>query len=310
MPVDMLALRSPILYDSWLWLQRPRVESAVPDADVVHATTAIPCPTRRPLVVTIHDLAWNHDPSQFTRRGVRIFTRSLEVARRRADLVLCSSQSTFDDCAAAGFDESRLRVVPLGVDQRSSEDDDEVDVGRVRAQYGLAAEYLLFVGTVEPRKNLARLVEALAQVPDAPPLVVAGAAGWGETTVREAAAVGGDDVRRVQFLGFVPEDDKAALYAGAAALCYPSEREGFGMPVLEAMSYGTPVLTSSGTATEEVAGGAAVLVDPFVVCDIARGITEVLDRRDDLVVAGRHRAASMTWDHTAERTHAAYAELM
>jgi glycosyltransferase involved in cell wall biosynthesis len=295
--VETLPLTSPLLYDAWLRLGWPRVESVVPDADVVHATTAIPCPTRRPLVVTIHDLAWRHDPSQFTRRGVHVFTRSLALTRRHAALVLCSSEATRADCSAAGLDDERLRVVPLGVEPIEVTSD---DVQRVRALHGLPAEYLLFVGTVEPRKNLGRLVAALAQVRDAPPLVVAGVAGWGD------APSSGETVR---FLGFVDERDKAALYAGAAALCYPSEREGFGMPVLEAMAQGAPVLTSRGTATEEAAGGAAVLVDPFVVDDIARGVVEVLERRDELADAGRRRAAEMTWHRTAEATLAAYREL-
>lgn len=302
-PVQLLPLAAPLLYDAWLWTGRPRVESVLPDVDVVHATTAIPCATRRPLVVTVHDLAWRHDPSQFTRRGVHIFTRSLEVTRRRADLVLCSSQATRDDCAEAGLDPDRLRVVPLGVEQVPVT---HHDVQRVRDRYRLPDEYLLFVGTVEPRKNLGRLAAALARVADAPPLVVAGAAGWGDApTARDPSASGGG----IAFVGFVDEADKAALYAGAAALCYPSEREGFGLPVLEAMAQGTPVLTSRGTSTEEVAGGAAVLVDPFDVDDISRGIVDVLARRGELSVAGRARAAAMTWDRTAQATLDAYREL-
>lgn len=298
MPVELLPISAPLLYDAWLRLGWPRVESAVPEADVVHATTAIPCATRRPLIVTVHDLAWRHDASQFTRRGVRIFSRSLEVTRRRADLVLCSSSATRDDCVTAGLDEARLRLVPLGVDHRVVTDDALIDV---RQRYGLPSEYLLFVGTLEPRKNLGRLTAALAQVPGSPPLVVAGSTGWGDSPSRH-----GHDVR---FIGFVDEMEKAALYAGATALCYPSEREGFGLPVLEAMSQGTPVVTSRGTATEEVAGGASVLVDPFVVDDIARGVREVLERRDELAHAGRERAGVMTWERTAELTAAAYAEL-
>jgi glycosyltransferase involved in cell wall biosynthesis len=171
----------------------------------------------------------------------------------------------------------------------------------VREAYGLPSEYLLFVGTVEPRKNLTRLAEAIQHLPDALPLVVAGADGWGDA----AAEITGD----VRFLGFVPDADLPALYAGALVFCYPSEREGFGLPVLEAMAQGTPVVTSLGTSTEEVAAGAAVLVDPFDSADIARGIVEALARRDELAVRGRRRATFASWERTAALTASAYGEL-
>jgi glycosyltransferase involved in cell wall biosynthesis len=299
-PVRQLRLGPPLLYDAWLRLGRPRVESVVDGADVVHSTTLIPAATRRPHVVTLHDLAWRHDPDQFTRRGVSVFERSLHQIVRRADLVLCASRATIGDAVAAGVPEERLRLVPLGVDPTPVGAD---EVERVRRSYGLPAEYLLFVGTVEPRKNLGRLVRAIAQVPDAPPLVVAGAPGWGDVGVDAATHA---DVR---FLGFVSEADKAALYAGTAAFCYPSEREGFGLPVLEAMAQGAPVVTSRGTSTDEVAGGAGVLVDPFDVDDIARGVTDALSQRDALSAAGRAHAATCRWDTTAALTIAAYQEL-
>ena len=296
-PVRSLRIGAPLLYDAWLRLGWPRVESVVADADVVHSTTLIPAATRRPHVVSLHDLAWRHDPAQFTARGVRVFDRSLRRIIDRADLVLCASRSTVVDAIAAGIPEERLRLVPLGVDLTSVGED---EIARVREVHRLPPDYLLFVGTVEPRKNLGRLTRALARLPDAPPLVVAGAPGWGE-----AGAVDGD----VRFLGFVSEADKTALYAGAVAFCYPSEREGFGLPVLEAMAQGTPVVTSRGTSTEEVADGAAVLVDPFDVDDIARGLAEALARRGELSVAGRRRAAACSWDTTAALTVAAYEEL-
>ena len=111
-------------------------------------------------------------------------------------------------------------------------------------------------------------------------------------------------------LGFVPELDKQALYAGARAVCYPSIREGFGLPVLEAMARGAPVVTSRGTATEEVAGGAAVLVDPLDERDIARGIEEAIDRGAELAERGPARAAQLTWAATAAATVAAYREVV
>ena len=186
-----------------------------------------------------------------------------------------------DDCAAAGLPADRLRLVPLGVDVDRA---DAAETARVVAAYGLPERYLLFVGTVEPRKNLRGLAEAVSRLEEPLPLIVAGAEGWGDVAISS----GGD----IRFIGFVPADDLGALYAGAEVFCYPSEREGYGLPVLEAMAQGMPVVTSRGTATEEAAGGAAVLVDPMDPDDIARGITEARARRASLSSQGVARAGS------------------
>jgi glycosyltransferase involved in cell wall biosynthesis len=297
-PIGHLPVGGPVLYDLWLRCDWPKVERATGPVDVAHATTIIPCATSAPLVVTIHDLAFLHDPSQFTRRGNAIFRRSLELIRGRADLVLCSSQATMDDCLSTGISADRLRLVPLGVESTKA---DATEVARVRALYRLPERYLLFVGTVEPRKNLRGLVEAVAQLEDPMPLVVAGAEGWGDTAIPSL----GD----VRFIGFVPAPDLDGLYAGAEVFCYPSEREGYGLPVLEAMAQGTPVVTSRGTATEETAGGAAVLVDPMDPSDIARGISEAIGHRAGLAEQGVARADSATWRKTARLTSDAYREL-
>jgi glycosyltransferase involved in cell wall biosynthesis len=188
--------------------------------------------------------------------------------------------------------------VPLGVDVVAVSD---ADIERVRRRYLLPDEFVLFVGTREPRKNLARLAEAMRGPGMPGPLVVAGADGWGD--------IGVVDHGNTLFLGFIPDADLAPLYAAATVFAYPSEREGFGLPVAEAMAQGAAVVTSSGTSTEEVAGGAGVLVDPFDVDDIARGITEAADRRAELDALARSRAGELTWSLAAERTLAVYREL-
>jgi glycosyltransferase involved in cell wall biosynthesis len=297
-PICHLPVGGPVLYDLWLRGNWPKVERATGPIDVAHATTVIPCATDAPLVVTVHDLAFLHDPSQFTRRGNSIFRRSLDRIRKRADLVLCSSQATMDDCVAAGLAADRLRLVPLGVESIRVDAD---EVARVRAVYRLPEKYLLFVGTVEPRKNLRGLVEAIARLDDPLPLVAAGADGWGDVAVPSSA-----DVR---FVGFVPAEDLGGLYAGAEVFCYPSEREGYGLPVLEAMAQGTPVVTSGGTATEETAAGAAVLVDALDPDDIARGITQARAQRESLSERGMARADEASWSVTARLTAEAYREL-
>lgn len=294
-----MPLRAPWLYETWLRFRWPSVESVTGPVDVVHCTGFVPPPSKAPLVSTLHDVAWRHRPDHFTRHGVRVFEQSLAEVRRRADLVLCPSSVSMLDAERAGIEVERLRLVPWGVEASSV---DETQKDFVRARHGLPREFLLFVGTVEPRKNLARLVQALDRARCDLPLVVAGSPGWGDTGVEESP--------NVKFIGFVPEVELPALYSSAAVFCYPSEREGFGMPVLEAMSYGTPVVTSLGTSTEEVAGGAAVLIDPFDVDDIARGLDEALARRDELSVWGLRQAARRHWSETARLTVDAYREVM
>jgi len=301
-PVRRLPLARPWLYEAWLRARWPPVERATGPVDVAHATDLVPCPTAAPLVVTVHDLAFLHDPTHFTRHGVRVMEHSLAATRERAALVLTPSATTAADCEAAGIDAARLRVIPHGVDALPVTSD---DLHRVRTSHDLPERFVLFVGTIEPRKNLARLARAVARLPDPIPLVVAGADGWGAARA-ELSAVGGADVR---FLGFVDADELAALYSAATVFAYPSEREGFGLPVAEAMAHGAAVVTSRGTSTEEVAGGAAVLVDPFDVDAIASGLERALADTDRLSVESLRRAGELSWEVSAELTLAAYRDV-
>ena len=297
--VNSLPIGGPLLVESWLRLGWPKVESVVDNADIVHSTTIIPPATSLPLVVTIHDLAFLRHPDFFTSRGNKVFRRSLDIMLNKADMVLCSSQATLDDCVTAGFSSDRLRHVPLGVRAQTITDEDRT---RVRATYGLPEQFVLFVGTLEPRKNLTRLIEALGSLRDAPPLVVVGMAGWGD----EAPSTAHD----VRFTGFVPANDLPALYEACSVFAFPSILEGYGLPVIEAMAHGAAVVTSRGTSTEEVAGGAAVLVDPLSVESIAAGLLEALSNVDNLRASGLARAAQVPWSATAEATVSAYVEVL
>ena len=299
MPVASLPLGGPLLYEAWLRLKWPKTESVVEGADLVHATTIITPATSLPLVSTIHDLAFIRHPEFFTDHGNKVFNKSLNILRDSAAMLLCSSLATIEDCTTAGFEESRLRHVPLGV---RIHDVSDADVDRVHTTYSLPSEFILFVGTLEPRKNLTRLVEALGSLPDAPPLVVVGMEGWGDAV----AAVSHD----VRFTGFVPAADLPALYRTCSVFAYPSILEGYGLPVLEAMSQGAPVVTSRGTSTEEVAGGAAVLIDPLDVESIANGIVVAMRDAAELRDRGLAHAQSCSWKRTAELTVQAYREVL
>jgi glycosyltransferase involved in cell wall biosynthesis len=202
-----------------------------------------------------------------------------------------------------GVAEERVRVVPWGVEPFVVGDD---DIARVRASHGVTGRYILWVGTIEPRKNLAGLVAAFRAVPDDDvTLVLVGPHGWNEDL---AARLGGGD-RRIRALGFVPREELHALYAGAAAFCYPSLREGFGIPVLEAMMAGAPVVTSSGTATEEVVGDAGICVDPLDHAAIASALSSILGDETGarrLSARAKERAKTFTWSRTADLTIEAY----
>lgn len=337
-PVAMLPIGRPLLYEAWTRLRWPKVEAVAGRIDVAHATGLIPCATSAPLVVTVHDVAFLHTPDKFTRYGAKLMKRSLDVTHRRAARVICSSRSTYDDLVDSGFADDRLRLVPLGVDAAPATAD-EVELARTALRRDVANDgthrsgdhrerddhndlgdgFVLFVGTLEPRKNLVRLVDAMALLASDGiriPLVVVGADGWGDVRERLHEATdgttttgtgNGNDVGvDVRFLGFVPDGVLRGLYALASVFAYPSEREGFGLPVAEAMAQGAPVVTSRGTSTEEVAGGAAVLVDPFDTADIARGIRDALARRDELAGAGRSRARELSWEQSAQATLAVY----
>jgi glycosyltransferase involved in cell wall biosynthesis len=266
-----------------LWLPRMAARQRL---DVLHCPTYYgPVASRVPVVVTVHDLAvWRH-PGAFGRWTQLYVPRAVPSVLRAAARVIAVSEFTRSELVELlGVPEERIRVVPNGVED-------------VFTPEGNAAEgeYVLAVGTLEPRKNLARLAEAARRA--GRELRVAGEPGWG--------GVRPDGVR---WLGRVGDAELARLYRGALCLVYPSLYEGFGIPVLEAMACGTPVVTSRGGATEEAAGGAAVLVDPLDVEAIAAGIDEAVARRAELRALGLERVGAFSWDETARRTLDVYRE--
>jgi glycosyltransferase involved in cell wall biosynthesis len=262
-----------------------RLGRAAASLDVLHCTTfRAPLRPRCPLVVTVHDLAVLRYPETFPRWHRETGRRALAAAVRVADAVVAVSSFTRAELIALlDVDPGRIRIVPNGVSP-------------VFAREGPRSEgdYVLVVGTLEPRKNLGRAVEAARLV--GRELRVAGMSGWGGVSVDG-------------WVGEPTDAELAALIRGARCLVYPSLYEGFGLPVLEAMACGTPVVTSRGGATEEVAGGAAVLVDPLDVDEIAAGILEAESRRDELVAAGVVRAAAFPWRVAADRVEALWREL-
>ena len=264
---------------AWYPLGLPR-RARCAGIDLLH------CPTFRapfrppvPLVVTVFDLAILRYPEAFnrwTRTYSRFFVpRAVGAAAR---VITISDFTRREVTELLGVPEERIRVIPLAA-------------GDAFGTAGAAADgdYVLAVGTLEPRKNLARLAEGARRA--GLELRVVGARGWGGVQADGAG---------VRWLGHVPDAELAALYRGALCVAYPSLYEGFGLPVLEAMACGAPVVTSRGSATEEVADGAAVLVDPADPASIAAGLEEAIGRREELARLGRERAAGYSWDRVAE----------
>ena len=262
-----------------------RLGRAARGLDVLHCTTFRgPVGSRTPTVVTVHDLAILRGPEVFPRWHRLYGKAGLDRVLRAADAVVAVSEFTKEEVLElAGVLPERIRVVPNGVDD-------------VFTPEGPRAEgaFVLAVATLEPRKNLSRAVDAAREV--GVELRVVGARGWG------GVAVDG-------WVGEVPDAELAALYRGAKCVLYPSLYEGFGLPVLEAMACGTPVVTSRATAMEEVASGAAILVDPVSVDSIAEGIHEAISRRDELVPAGLARAGEHTWERAADSVVELWGEL-
>jgi glycosyltransferase involved in cell wall biosynthesis len=295
-PIVSSRLSGPLLTRSWdLGLSRVGRGS-----DVVHAVSlAAPLPSAGvPLVVTVHDVAWRSMPEAYPARGRRWHEASLRRAARRAALFVVPSQATAEAVLGAGVGVAtdRLVVVPEGADHLPEPDGHAAQL--LLERLGVTSSYLLTVSTLEPRKNLVRLLQAYAlarsRLPGSWPLVVVGPTGW--RTAAPAAVHGTTD--GVVFAGEVDDGALAAIYRGARCCAYVPIVEGFGLPVVEAMTQGTPVVSSRVPS----AGGASLEVDPKDVTSIADGLVAAAcdeETRQALVARGHDRAAGLRWVNAA-----------
>lgn len=304
-PVAHARWPRPLLYEAWHRLGYPSARSIVGDVDLIWASAMVVPPVSAPIVVTVHDLDFLDHPEWLSRRGKRFFPRAWQVTKKRAGIVVCPSETVASACERHGLDIARLRVVPWGVESTPV---DPAAAELVRTGFGLPERFALWVGTLEPRKNLERVVRAVESI-DGLALAVVGPTGWNHDDEAVLKPLEG----RVFRLGDVADQDLHCLYAAASVFVFPSLAEGFGLPVLEAMAQGTPVITSSGTATQDAAKGAALLVDPLSTDQIASAIRTVLTDRDcaaRLSSAGREVAAASSWDSTALGYSQAFAEVI
>jgi len=287
--------------------------------DLFHATHyVIPPLARARAVVTIHDIIHVLYPQFLPSRAALLYARvMIRRALRRADRIITVSYNSKRDLVDYfGIAPARVEVIYNGVAGRFRSDLPRAERDRVAAKYGLPRPYLLFLGGEKPHKNVRNVLRAFAEarraraLPHA--LVLAGPMPKNRSRV-EALIAALDLGQRVVRPGVVPEEDLPGLFAGAEAFLYPTLYEGFGLPVAEAMACGVPVLTSSTSALQEIAGGYAYLVDPMDVDAIARGIVDLATdpgRRAEFAELGRRRAADFSWDHAAEQTLKVYADAL
>jgi len=287
---------------SWEMMRRP------PDVLFVPAhVLPIVHPPRS--VVTIHDLGYLHFP-----RAHRLLDRlyldlSTRFNARAAAHIIADSQATKRDLVERyGVEPSKISVIYPGYDEEAFQPVREREaIEAVKTRYGIAGDYILFVGTIQPRKNLVRLMEAFSllkrQAADLQ-LVIAGKKGWlYEAVFRRVEELGLEG--QVVFTGYVAEEDLPALFSGARLFVFPSLYEGFGLPVLEAMACGTPVVCSNASSLPEVAGDAALLFDPLDVEGMAAAMERILGDerlRTELVERGLKRARGFSWEKCAQET--------
>ncbi len=296
------------LYPAWDVVGRPALPDELSTCQIVHATNHAAVPPVREgqaLVVTVHDLAFDRFPDLFPREWRLLYRAGVRAAVKRARALLAPSRCTADDLIERGADPARVHVTPLAPSLTVRSEDPAGSVMRL----GVPDPYVLFVGTLEPRKNLVRLIRAYRQVaPDVPhALVLAGGDGWHGPELDEELAREGPG--RIVRTGWLDASDLDALYRRASAFVYPSLYEGFGLPVLDAMSRGVPVVTSNTSSLAELAGDTAILVDPTDVAEMAEGVARVLTDHAaaaDLSARALTHAAAYTWEATARATLAAY----
>jgi glycosyltransferase involved in cell wall biosynthesis len=289
--------RLPALAALWCWERAdvPRIEHWTGPVDIVHGTNFVGPPAQSPVVVTVHDLTFLHFPEMCTPATAR-YPRLIRRALARGASLHVPSDFVRDEVVDAfGIEPSRVTSIHHGLTAVAPG-----DPVRARQRVG-AAEYILAIGTVEPRKNLPVLVrafDALAASRDELVLVVAGPPGWGADAFTTAVH-GARAASRIHRLGYVSSEERADLLAGATVFAYPSVYEGFGFPPLEAMAAGVPVIAGAAGALPEVLGDAALLLDPHDADALSDAVARVLDDpqlREQLVTRGRERAAGYRWD--------------
>lgn len=301
----------------------PRIGYAMPHAawrdriDLLHVTYTLPPFLRCRSVVTVHDISYALFPETFSLRDRWLLSVAVPLSMRRATRVITVSEAARRDILRRyRIAAEKVVAIPNGVGSHFRPVHDRGEQSRVRARYGIPERYILAVGNLQPRKNLGRLIEAFAGLRRdgriAHRLVLVGKSLWKEAEVFGAIRAHGLE-DEVIATGYVADSDLPTIYSGADVFVYPSLYEGFGLPPVEAMACGAPVITSNTSALPEVVGDAAVTVSPTSTGEIAAALERVLGDerlRRDLRARGEERAATFTWRETARRTLRVYDEVL
>ena len=296
---------------AWEQTSAPRLSRRL-GVDVWHGPHyTMPVRVGVPAVVTIHDLTFFDHPELHERAKVHFFRRMIRASARRSAACVCVSAYTERRLRTVASPRGETVVIHHGVDHARFRPDGDAgaDAASLR-RCGITAPYLAFIGTIEPRKNVPALVDAFARVSATRPelrLVLAGGDGWDGDAVRDAIAASGVSTRILR-AGYLPADLAPPFLRRAEAVAYPSIEEGFGLPALEALASGAPLVTTSGSAMDELVGDAAVVVPPGDVAALAAGLERVLEPSTAarLRAAGPPQAASFTWDACVDAHAATY----
>lgn len=273
------------------------------DVDIIHHPSTLGAfilPMRQRIVQTVFDLIPLKLPQTRTLWNGLLYRFLVKPSVRNANAILTISQHSKNDiCRILRVPEKKVFVTPLASAHSIPK---SVEIKRVHAQYEIEYPYFIYVGTLEPRKNLERALDAFGQAKLPHHFILVGSRGWKDEEIIEKAA----RMKNVHVLHNIPNRDLPALYSGASALVFVSLYEGFGLPILEAMGCGCPVIASNNSSMPEVGGSAALYVDPYDVGGIARAMRQAVRQRNKLVKKGFLQVRKFSWEKTAEMTEQVY----
>lgn len=287
----------PILSD-FLWnrLHILSVNKLIGDLDVFHSSDWAQPPVRAFKVTTVHDLYPILYPKENEQYIVSVHKRRLKWVKKEADRIIVPSISTKNDLIRLGFKESIIRVIYEGIDPIFDQDIDNRKINNIKLKYNIRKKYFLAVG-INKRKNISRILEAFNYFSNKYQLVLIG-----ESKINVPKSP------NIILTGHLSYEERPILYSGSEGLIYPSLYEGFGLPILEAFACNVPVVTSNISSMPEIAGKAAVIVDPVSVGSIRKGIDQILERKEELIRLGENRLKDFSWEKTARQTLDVYKE--
>ena len=315
----IIKIPRPLLYLMWKYINRPELESIIGDVDIVHGLTIwIPATSKAKKIVTIYDLTPLTHPQAHKTADRLKFSKLINHAIKTSDAILTISESTKNDLINyLGIKKNKITVTYIGIDHNVYKNiNDFKYVEKVKLKYSISKRYLYYLGTIEPRKNVDVLLKAFLTVKEKTgadfQLVISGMVGWMVDDLMETIfsyMASGDLI----YTGFIDNDEAVALYNGATVFVYPSQYEGFGIPVAEAMACGCPVITSDSSSLPEVVGGAGLLVEPNNSEALADAMLKVLNSSDlqiSMRDKGLERAKKFNWMNAAQITKKVYEQLL